>query len=129
MVRSLWVPAVALAAATLLLILIYLLLRRRVTPEERERRRRLAVNAAGRITDGVITEVHTVENPGGGASHLAHFSYTLSGVTYSAAQDITHLLAHINRDPRHIAGPASIKYLPENPSNSIILCERWSGLR
>lgn len=127
--RALWVAAVALPAAILLLILIYALMRRRVTPEERERRRRLAVDAAGRITDGQITEVHTMENPSGGASYLVHFSYTVSGVTYSAAQDITHLLAHINRDPRRIAGPASVKYLPGNPSNSIVLCERWSGLR
>lgn len=129
MARSLWVAAVAVSAAVLLLILIYLLMRRRATPEERERRRRLAVNAAGRITDGLITEVQIVENPSGRASHLVHFSYTLSGVTYSAAQDVTDLLTHINGDPRCIAGPVGIKYLPENPSNSIILCEHWSGLR
>ncbi len=127
--RSLWVPVVAFSAAALLLLLAYVLMRRRITPEERERRRRLAVNAAGRITDGVITEVHTMESPAGGVSYLVHFSYTLSGVTYSAAQDITHLLAHLHRDPRLLAGPASIKYLPRNPSNSIVLCEDWSGLR
>lgn len=127
MVSSLWLPAVAVAAA-LLLIGVYLLLRRRITPEEMERRRRLAVNASGRITDGLITEAQLVETPSRGASHLLHFTYTLNGVAYSAAQDITTLLAHIDRDPHRLAGPASVKYLPDNPSNSIVICEQWCGI-
>ena len=98
--------------------------RRRPTPEERERRRRLEVNARGRITDGVITEVYTL-----GAARLLHYSYDLNGVSYSAAQDITDLVEHLRRDPDRIAGPSSVKYLPGNPSNSIVVCERWSGLR
>jgi hypothetical protein len=101
----------------------------RTTPEERERRRRAWVNAEGRIADGVITEVRVVEWAPGGISHWLHYSYDLRGVSYTAAQDISALLAHLDRDPRHIAGPASVKYLPENPSNSIVLCEQWSGLR
>ena len=103
--------------------------RRRLTPEERERRRRLEVNARGRITDGVITEVLTVEAPSGRASHLLHYSYDLHGVSYSAAQDITDLVEHLRRDPGCIGGPSSVKYLPRNPSNSIVICEQWSGLR
>jgi len=55
---SVWFAAAALAAAALLLIWAFLAHRHRVPAEERERRRRLAVNAAGRITDGVITEMH-----------------------------------------------------------------------
>ena len=114
---------VAAPAAALLFALVYFLARRRIPPEERERRRRLAVSAAGRITDGLITEVETV-----GDSHLLHFSYTLSGVNYSAAQDITALVGRIDRDPYRIAGPVSVKYLPGNPSNSIVICEEWSGI-
>jgi hypothetical protein len=128
MVSSLWLVAVTIPAAVLLLIGIYWLLRRRITPEEMERRRRLAVNASGRITDGLITEAQLVETPTRAASHLLHFSYTLNGVAYSAAQDITALLAHIDRDPHRLAGPASVKYLPDNPSNSIVICEGWSGI-
>ena len=103
--------------------------RRRLTPEERERRRRLEVNARGRITDGVITEVLTIEAPPGRASHLLHYSYDLHGVSYSAAQDVTDLLEHLRRDPGCIGGPSSVNYLPRNPSNSIVICEQWSGLR
>jgi hypothetical protein len=28
-----------------------------------------------------------------------------------------------------LIGPASLKYAPRNPANSILICERWSGLR
>ncbi len=125
--RYVWLAA-AVPAALLVAIVAYLLARRKITPEERERRRRLAVNARGRITDGVITEVLVVENPAGSASHLVHFSYELHGVTYEATQDVTPLLGGI-RDPARLGGPVSVKYLPGNPSNSIVICEGWSGLR
>jgi hypothetical protein len=33
------------------------------------------------------------------------------------------------RDPGRLIGPASVKYEPANPANSIVLCEGWSGLK
>ncbi len=120
---------VAAAGAAALIAILIVVVRRRLTPEELERRRRLAVNARGRITDAVITDVAAVQTPSGGVSHLVHYRYDLHGVRYSAAQDITSLLAQIPRDPSRIAGPASVKYLRANPSNSIVVCEKWSGLR
>ena len=123
-----WIP-LAVTAAVLVPAALILIRGRRITPEERERRRRLAVNAQGRITDAVITDVHTVQTPAGAVCHYLHYNYDLAGVGYSAAQDITALLAYIEGDPRRFAGPASVKFLPENPSNSIVICERWSGLR
>ena len=125
--RYVWLAA-AVSAALLAAIAAYLLAHRKVTPEERERRRRHAVNARGRITDGVITEVLVVDNPAGSPSHLVHFTYELHGVTYAAAQDVAPLLGRI-RHPERMGGPVSVKYLPGNPSNSIVVCEDWSGLR
>ena len=120
----------AAAAATALFSVVLLLwFRGRITFEERERRRRRQVNLAGRITDGIVTEVHTSQSPTGAVSHLLHYSYDLHGMNYAASQDITALGAHLSRDPRRIAGPVSVKYLPGNPSNSIVVCEEWSGLR
>jgi hypothetical protein len=124
-----WILAVGLPAATAVAVGLLVLARRRVTPEERERRRRLQVHAQGRITDGLITEVRVVEAASGAASHWVHYSYDLRGVNYVAAQDITPLLAHLARDPQSLGGPAAVKYLPDNPSNSIVVCEQWSGLR
>ncbi|MBI3665045.1 MAG: hypothetical protein HY236_02280 [Acidobacteria bacterium] len=121
--------AVTVVAAALLFVILLLWSRGRITPEERERRRRRLVNQAGRITDGFVVDVHTAESPSGAVSHLLHYSYDLHGMNYSASQDITALGAHLSRDPRRIAGPVSVKYLPGNPSNSIVICEDWSGLR
>ncbi len=121
--------AAALAAALLMFLGLYFILRRRLTAEEKERRRRLAVNASGRIADALVTGVERVTTPGGQPCHLLHYSYDLNGVAYQAAQDITALLESLGRDPHSIAGPASVKYLPGNPSNSIVVCEQWSGLR
>ncbi len=59
---------------------------------------------------------------------LVIYSYTIAGVTYEAAQDVTTLLPRL-RFERCLSGvPASIKYDPANPSNSVIVSEEWSGL-
>lgn len=128
MVSPVWIAA-ALFVAVALFLLLWLWSNRSLGAEERERRRRLRVNALGRITDGLITDVDAIPNSSGGASHILRFHYTLNGVTYSAAQDITTLLDYLGRSPERVGGPANIKYLPANPSDSIVVCEKWSGLR
>jgi hypothetical protein len=61
--------------------------------------------------------------------HLVTYSYAISGVTYHTAQDITGLEGQI-RFERLVAGqPASVKYDPSNPSDSILVADDWSGLR
>jgi hypothetical protein len=61
--------------------------------------------------------------------HLVSYSYAISGVTYHTAQDITGLEGQIRFD-RLVAGqPASVKYDPSNPSDSIMVADDWSGLR
>lgn len=128
MVFPVWAAAATILAAGLLVLLICWWGARTITPQERERRRRLRVHARGRITDGLITDVEVIPAPSGDSSNVLHFSYTLNGVAYTAAQDITTLLARLDSDPDRIAGPASVKYLPDNPFNSIVICEQWSGI-
>jgi hypothetical protein len=114
--------------------------------EGAERKRRLHLNQIGRIAEGQIVEL--AEHPpippeqrnklfGGGARplpdtrarHLVSYSYAISGVTYHTAQDITGLEGQI-RFERLVAGqPASVKYDPSNPSDSILVADDWSGLR
>jgi hypothetical protein len=56
------------------------------------------------------------------------YSYSISGVTYETAQDVTGLEERLKAH-RIIAGqPASVKYDPSNPSNSILVADDWSGL-
>jgi hypothetical protein len=107
---------VALAAAMLL----RKLLSKRPTAEELERRRRDAINAKGKLGDGEIVDVE---------SGAIVFSYNVSGVGYTAAQDVSALVALLPSDRMSMIGPASVKFDPRNPANSIVLCEAWSGLR
>ena len=63
------------------------------------------------------------------ARQLVSYSYAISGVTYHTAQDITGLESQVRLE-RLVAGqPASIKYDPSNPVDSILVADDWSGLR
>ena len=124
----------------------YAFFRPTVDPEEAERQRRLHLNQIGRIAEGQVVELaeHDAEpRPAArglfGAKaqplannqprHLVSYSYAISGVTYHTAQDITGLETQVRME-RLVAGqPASIKYDPSNPVDSILVADDWSGLR
>jgi len=53
----------------------------------------------------------------------------ISGVTYETAQDITGLEQHVHFQRLAAGQPASVKYDPSNPTNSILIADDWSGLR
>ena len=127
-------------------IVAYAFFRPAVDLLEAERKRRLHLNQIGRIAEGQIVEL--VEHPPepeaprkgvfGSSSRplpdtrlrqLVSYSYAISGVTYHTAQDITGLEGQI-RFERLVAGqPASVKYDPSNPTDSILVADDWSGLR
>ena len=100
--------------------------RRRKTDAERERERRLAVNAVGRMTDGTLTE--PVVPADSRNSLLVCYRYSVSGVEYSAAQDISDLQNAVTQRAYLPGEPVIIKYDQQNPFNSIVVCEQWSGL-
>lgn len=108
---------VAAAAVSGAAALVQLVLLKRRSPAERERRRRLEVNARGRMVCGMALELQ---------QDVLHYSYSVGGAEYSAAQDVS-ALSHLL--PPAPAGPVLVKYLPSNPANSIVICELWSGLR
>lgn len=121
----------ALGVTAVVVVVLGLLLRwrsRRVDPSELERRRRLRLNRIGRIAEGRIVEVRDEPAAGDGAGHLLVYNYEVRGVEYQAAQDVSFLRHDV--DLRRVASglPASIKYDPQNPTNSIVLCEGWSGI-
>jgi hypothetical protein len=61
--------------------------------------------------------------------HIVSYTYSISGVTYQTGQDITGLESQVRLE-RLVAGqPASIKYDPSNPIDSILVADDWSGLR
>jgi hypothetical protein len=107
-------------AAALIALGLIVIFRIRRKPKDKEMRRRLSVNLHGRLGDATITEVQ---------DNTIFYSYSVGGVAYTASQDITQLRPRIPSDLEKLIGPASLKYSPRNPANSIIVCEQWSGLR
>ncbi len=92
----------------------------RPSQAELERRRRAMINAHGKMGDAQIVEIQ-------GA--VAIYSYGVRGVEYTASQDLSALQASLPADPWIMVGPATLKYDPRNPANSIIVSEKWSGIR
>jgi hypothetical protein len=121
-------------------------------PEDEERKRRSQLNQVGRIVEGLVVELveaqaadlATIGAPadtnGAGARavasdfgkgrlrRLVRYSYSIAGVTYETAQDVTGLEERLCLERIASGQPASVKYDPSNPSNSILVADDWSGL-
>jgi len=108
----------------------YLLLRRKPKgPEEIERERRQWLDQVGRITDGTVIDVQEMGANGDRPSTLLIFQYDVAGVSYEASQDVTYLRQLINLHSCRLGLPTSVRYDPQNPGNSMVVSERWMGLR
>jgi hypothetical protein len=130
--------------------------RKPIDDSEIERQRRAYPNKVGRIVEGQILEISENALPAGDAKHhstpakhnrgtssgakitaaastngtqrLIYYTYSISGVTYETAQDVTGLEERLHLKRAAVGQTASVKYDPSNPSNSILLADDWSGL-
>jgi hypothetical protein len=137
----------AVAGVILVGFLLYVFRSRPPSTDELERRRRLHVNHIGRIAEGRVTDLMKLDAPApekGGAfgvfrktgkssspnsvRQMICYSYSISGVTYETAQDVTGLEERLKAHRIITGQPASVKYDPSNPSNSILVADDWSGL-
>ncbi len=110
-----------LAALAVVALGVYLLVRWRRKPKDKEKRRRLTVNQYGRIGDATITDMQ---------GDTLFYSYSVRGVSYTASQDVAALRDQMPANMERLIGrAASLKYSSQNPANSILICELWSGLR
>jgi hypothetical protein len=75
--------------------------------------------ARGKLIDAILVDVR---------EDLIFFSYRVRGMEYTASQDVSALREHLPEDLYSVEAVA-VKYLPQNPANSIVLAEQWSGLR
>ncbi len=130
-------------------VLLYRLFQKPEDPEDEERLRRFQLNQVGRIVEGLVVDL--VETPASpapvassgmfsrsktaasgvamkGVRRLVRYSYSISGVTYETAQDITGLEKRLRLERLAAGQPASVKYDPSNPSNSILVADDWSGI-
>jgi hypothetical protein len=143
-----WKMLLAMAGGSVLAIamIVYAFARPNVDPEEAERKRRLHLNHIGRIAEGQVVDLSEQPAPqvehrrgllGSRARapqnaqprHMVSYSYSISGVTYHTAQDITGLESQVRFDQLMAGQQASVKYDPSNPSDSILVADDWSGLR
>jgi Protein of unknown function (DUF3592) len=143
-----WKLLLALGGGSILAIalIIYAFAHPKVNPEEAERKRRLHLNHIGRIAEGQVVELSEqpaapVEEhrsllgsrsrvlPDTRPRYMVSYSYSISGVTYHTAQDITGLESQAQFERLMAGQQASVKYDPSNPSDSILVADDWSGLR
>jgi hypothetical protein len=112
------------------LLTAYLLLRRKPKgPDALERERRAWLDRVGRITDGTVIDVQEMQPDGQKPATFLIFQYDVAGVSYEASQDVTYLRQLINLHSCRLGLPTSVRYDPQNPGNSIVVSERWMGLR
>ena len=116
------ISAVPVAAS----IAIWWTVTHRKSAEEIERQRREHLVLHGRIIDGNILD--WTEQPDTGDLGVLHYRYDIAGVTYECAQDVFYLKDSVIVDTSCLGMPASVRYDPKNPANSIIVAETWSGL-
>ena len=140
------VVALVIVAAAVILHRHY---RKPQDPDDEERRRRFHLNQVGRIVEGLVVElVETSASPTpesasgtvsrdnaaapvGGANsmrRLVRYSYSIAGITYETAQDVTGLEERLCLERIAAGQPASVKYDPSNPCNSILVADDWSGI-
>ena len=119
--------------------------RKPIDASEIERQRRAYLNKVGRIVEGQVLEITENPHPApasasgsfamrraaaptNGIQRLLYYTYSISGVTYETAQDVTGLEERLHLARAAVGQTASVKYDPSNPSNSILLADDWSGL-
>jgi hypothetical protein len=134
------ITAIGVGAVTMIGVAWYAFTRRKPTAEEIERERRELLARSGRITDGTIMDtmisearnaaVSVPEAPADDSTptpQIIVYNYRIAGVTYECAQDVTTLAEYVHGIRTDL--PVQVRYLPQNPANSIIVAESWSGLR
>jgi len=98
-------------------LLLFRAKRRRADPEQR---RRALIVERGRVIEGVVLDFSPA---------VVVYSWSWRGVDYEASQDL-RALSHVLPDPADaLTGPVSVRFLPRDPSNSIVLSENWSGFQ
>jgi len=103
--------------------------RKRPTADEIEYERRETLASIGRIVDGMLLDSFEVDTDDSGTRTMILYGYEISGVCYECSQDVTTLAHILDTETLKLGMPCSIRYQPGSPENSIVVAERWSGVR
>jgi len=136
------IGTVAFCVAAVTGLLLYVYFNRRPDPDEIERQRRKFLAERGRITDATLIDT-TLNQRSGRRSvdeaadplvdmiepppSVLQYQYRVAGVRYESAQDVSSLAEYVRNF--RVDLPIQIRYDPNNPGNSIVVSESWSGLR
>jgi len=111
------IASLAAVAAVAAGLTIYYRFRRRGDPETLRRER---IAAEGRFIEGMAIDYQ---------AGVVFYRWTWRGVQYESSQDVRSL-EHLLPDAENLLiGPVTVKFLAKNPSNSIVISEKWSGFR
>ena len=103
--------------------------RKQPTEEELEVARRLFLTQSGRLVDGTLLEVCEVPAGDGRTLTMLIYDYRIGGVDIQCSQDITNMRDVLDPELVRAGFPCSVRYQPGNPQNSIVVAEKWTGLR
>lgn len=123
------IAAGAAAVAGLGALGLWFALRKKPTAEELERKRRDFLVQSGRLVDGMMLDVYQVDGDDGRQLTFLLFNYRIGGVDYECSQDVSNLADVLDTARVRLGFPCSVRYQPGNPQNSIVVAERWTGLR
>ena len=104
-------------------------LRKRPSPEELEAGRRQLLTHSGRLVDGTLLDVCEIPAEDGRTLTMLLYEYRIGGVDYECTQDVSEMLKIVDVAKVRAGFPCSVRYQPGNPQNSIVVAEKWSGLR
>ena len=130
MISLRYYPILAFGAAAAIVGYALLSRKPKTSSDLMEYERRTQLTRGGRIIDGTVIDVQELEETTAQRQMiLLIYTYDVAGVSYEASQDVTHLRQFIDLYSCRLGLPASVKYDPHNPGDSIVISETWSGLR
>jgi hypothetical protein len=128
-VRVLEIAAGAVVVAGLGAFGAWMVMRKRPTPEELEIARRELLSQSGRLVDGTLLDVCDIPAEDGRILTMLLYGYRIGGVDYECTQDVTAIKNIVDVSAIRSGFPCSVRYQPGNPQNSIVVSEKWSGIR
>jgi hypothetical protein len=128
-VRVLEIAAGAVVVAGAASFGAWAMFRKRPTAEELELARRQLLTQSGRLVDGMLLDVCDVPSEDGRTLTMLLYGYRIGGVDYECTQDVTQLQNIVDVTTVRAGFPCSVRYQPGNPQNSVVVAEKWTGIR
>lgn len=120
--RTATIATASVAGAAIIGLAAYAIFRHKPTPEEIEAGRRTRLMQIGRLVDGMIIESAEELPP-----NTIMYTYIVAGVEYVCGQDLSPLASASIGFRTDL--PVQVRYDVQNPFNSIVASEEWSGIR